>query len=292
MKRITASFLLLCTVFLLCACPGGGPVTPPVGEVCPDCGKEPCECPEPKPPVGGVTVSPEDADYTLVFGAGAAIDEAGDTIFDRSPILSQRTYDAAAAVSLHIARFFSQVTFDGGVYASSGLAATPLSQTKDAVYGGSLLTALIFDRGLEITACEDIVFRNVIIAGDITIKSSKSILFENVQFDGRVTVSADSEDVAFNACRLSSLNNAGTDTFLVGCAVPFSGVGVANTGDGLYVENCRFEGTGTAISSTGDGLEVRTCTVKTDESGIGLHKRVAGVVVRSAKRDGWRENDE
>ena len=269
MKRITASFLLLCTVFLLCACPGGGPVTPPVGEVCPDCGKEPCECPDPKPPVGGVTLSPEDADYTLVFGAGAAIDEAGDTIFDRSPILSQRTYDAAAAISLHIARFFSQVTFDGGVYASSGLAATPLSQTKDAVYGGSLLTALIFDRGLEITACEDIVFRNVIIAGDITIKSSKSILFENVQFDGRVTVSADSEDVAFNACRLSSLNNAGTDTFLVGCAVPFSGVGVANTGDGLYVENCRFEGTGTAISSTGDGLEVRTCTVKTDESGIG-----------------------
>ena len=51
MKRSLAILLLLCTLFALCACPGGGPVTPPDGPggndgKCPTCGKDPCECPE------------------------------------------------------------------------------------------------------------------------------------------------------------------------------------------------------------------------------------------------------
>ncbi|MBQ8174186.1 MAG: hypothetical protein IJ009_02160, partial [Clostridia bacterium] len=96
MRRVLALLLLLCTLFLLCACPGGGPVEPPVGgdvcdicgkdpcecptgEVCPDCGKNPCECPE-KPAGNGVTVTPDEADYSIVFGAGATIDGTGDSL--------------------------------------------------------------------------------------------------------------------------------------------------------------------------------------------------------------------
>ena len=52
MKRLLAVLLLACTLFTLCACPGGGPTEPPVtppgggdGEKCPTCGKDPCECP-------------------------------------------------------------------------------------------------------------------------------------------------------------------------------------------------------------------------------------------------------
>ncbi|MBQ8174030.1 MAG: hypothetical protein IJ009_01365 [Clostridia bacterium] len=57
MKRLIAILMLACTLFMLCACPGDGPVEPPVGgDVCDVCGKNPCECPDdtdPKCPTCG-----------------------------------------------------------------------------------------------------------------------------------------------------------------------------------------------------------------------------------------------
>lgn len=41
MKRLLAALLLGCTLFTLCACPGG---TPSGDGKCPTCGKDPCEC--------------------------------------------------------------------------------------------------------------------------------------------------------------------------------------------------------------------------------------------------------
>ena len=320
LKRILSLVLLMATGLALCACPGGGPVTPPAGEVCPDCGKEPCECPVGTPcpdcgkdpcecPVGtpcpdcgkdpcecpeedenGVTVSPSKADLSIVFSEGATLAGTGDRLASDAPVLTKKTYDAAAAVPLHISRFFSQIVYDGGVYASEGLAATPLADKSSKTYGGGTLTTMVFDLGLEISGCTNVVFRNLIIVGDVTLKNCHDVYFENVQFDGRVTVGADCAGVEFDTCRLTSLENAGSATLLVGSAVAFEGLGIDNRGKGLYVENCRLEGTGTAISSTGDALEVRRCTLLTDQDGIGVEIRdcqnslVALCVIRGAQK--------
>lgn len=291
MKRISTFFLILCTIFLLCACPGGNPVEPPATDSCPVCGKEPCECPTDETcPVCGQYPCQCNIDPQIVYGEGAAIAGAGDSIFDRSPVWENRTYDPSAAVSLHIARFFTQVSFDGGVYSSTGAVATPLSDTANKTYGGSLLTTLIFENGLEISSCDKLSFRNLIIVGDVTIKGGSNLTFENVQFNGRITVDAASSNTVFNACRFSSLTNAGNNTFAVNSFIPFSGVGIESSGNGLYVENCRMEGTGTAILSTGDEPEVRSCTLKTDKDGAGVDIRggknalVALSVIRGAQK--------
>ena len=90
-KRILSLILLMTTGLALCACPGGAPVEPPVGN-CPSCGKNPCECPtgnpcpdcgndpctckpaDPSQPIGkDVTVTPDKADLSIVFGDGAAV---------------------------------------------------------------------------------------------------------------------------------------------------------------------------------------------------------------------------
>lgn len=284
MKRLIAILLLLCTVLLLCACPGGSPVEPPVGGPCADCGNDPCTCPTSGPcavcgqqvcicnpagpSAGGVTVPMDKADFSISFGAGAALDGTGDSIPDRSPILSEKTYDEAAAIELPAARFFRQIEFNGSVYRATNDVIVPLAETTDKTYDGRG-TVMILPLGILIEDCQSLTFKNLTIVGDVTIASS-DIIFENVHFTGKVTVDGDAKNVLFNSCRLTALANDGQSTAVINSCVAFTGVGIANTGKNLYIQNCRLTGTGTAISSTGAGLDVRTSTVETSADGIGV----------------------
>ncbi len=127
MKRIAAILLLLCMVFLLCACPDGDPTPTPGGdEKCPTCGKDPCECPGgtcpdcgknpcecTKPSTGNdATVLPDDTDHSVIFGAGAALDETGDSIADRSFVMTEKTYDESSAISKFATRFFAKKCYN------------------------------------------------------------------------------------------------------------------------------------------------------------------------------------
>ncbi len=268
MKRIAAILLLLCMVFLLCACPGGGPVTPPSD--CTYCGGEGCDKCNPKPPAEGITVSPEDADYSIVFGAGAALDETGDSIADRSFVMTERTYDESSAISKFATRFFNQISFDGKVYKADGSAAAPLKSNNETFGHASKLTVLILPNGMTVSDSTSITLKNLIIVGDVTVESGNGVIFENVQFHGKITVEGDAKDTVFHSCRFSSMENKGEDTFVINSYIPFTGLGIESSGTGLYISNCRFEGTGTAISSSGDELEMRLCTVKADKDGIGV----------------------
>ena len=287
-KRILSLILLMTTGLALCACPGGAPVEPPVGN-CPNCGKNPCECPTGKPcpdcgndpctckpadpsqPIGkDVTVTPDKADFSIVFGDGAAVTGAGDSLAGNAPCLSLKPYSEDGAVAKPAARFFAQIDFNGKTYKASGTGIAPLKSASDKTYGDSKTTVLILPNGAEFSENNNLTFENLIIVGDLTISSGDGYLFKNVQFVGRVTVGKNAKNVAFDGCRFSSLENAGTDTFLINSYVGFAGTGVLNSGAGLYVQNCRFEGTGTAISSTGDALEVRNSSISTSEDGIGV----------------------
>ena len=274
MKRFLSALMLLCMTFLLCACPGGSPVEPPVstpctvcgndpctcekpgGDPCPTCGKDPCECPPPA--------------LDITFGEGDAMAGTGDSLAEDAFCLTEHTYDEAGATPKPAARFFAQVNFDGKVYKASGDAACPLKSTKDKVYGSGKLTVLILPNGAELSLNEDLTFENLVIVGDVTVASGKDYLFKNVQFVGNVTVGADAQNVAFEGCRLTKLENAGTDTFLIDSCVSFAGVGIESSGAGLYIRGTRLEGTGTAISTTGADFELRNSTVKTDKDGIGV----------------------
>ena len=277
MKKILSILLILCTLFILCACPGGGPEDPPVGNECPDCGKNPCECPDNTcPDCGKNPCECPPPDTTVVFGEGKEIEGTGDSLATDADVLTEKTYDESSAKQKPAARFFAQVDFDGGVYAASGTATSPLKNANDKVYGGNKLTVLILkDAGAEIAESKNITLKNLIIVGDMVIESGDGIIFENVQFNGKLTVKQDAEGVVFNGCRFSSLDNAGTDTTVINSYIPFTGVGITDSGVGLSVQNCRLEGTGTAISSTGAELDVRLSTVKTDKDGIGVEMRGA-----------------
>ena len=310
MKRVLALLLLICTVFILCACPGGGPVEPPVGgddpcdvcgknpcecptgNPCPDCGKDPCECPDGPDAGNGVTVPIGSADLSILFDAAAAVGGVGDSLAANAPCLTEKTYEEAGAIAKPAARFFAQVGFDGKTYKASGTATAPLKGAEGDTYGhASKITVLILPNGADISECQNITLKNLVIVGDVTVKSGDGVIFENVQFVGKLTVGEDAKNTVFNGCRIASLENAGEDTFVLNSYVPFAGVGIANSGEGLYVQNSRLEGTGTAISSTGYELEVRSSTVKTDKDGIGVEiKDSANALVALSLIDGAQKS--
>ena len=138
LKRILSLILLATTGLALCACPGGAPVTPPPSNPCPNCGKDPCECPEEseKCPTCGQYPCQCEIDETVVYGDGATMAGTGDKISDRSPILNQAEYDESTAIELPAARFFRQIAFDGKVYRATNDVPVPLADTDDKVYTG------------------------------------------------------------------------------------------------------------------------------------------------------------
>ena len=282
MKRILALLMLLATVFLLCACPGGSPVEPPVTNPCPDCGKSPCECEKDPPqencPVCGMYPCQCDIDENIVYGDGAAMAGTGDTLQADAPALSQRPYDEGSATDKSGADLFRQEFFGNGVIRVTDTSAYTLKNQKNKTYGGVAGTAVLIPAGLTLANNEQITIKNAVIVGDLEISSGKQLVFENVQFVGSITIKNRASDVVFKDCRLSSLNSAAENLSLINCFVSYNGVGVTSEGNGLYVKNCRFEGTGTALSSAAADAEIRNVTVKGDENGIGIEVKGAEAV--------------
>ena len=274
MKRMMALLLLACTVFILCACPGGGPVDPPVGgDVCDVCGKNPCECEQDPgggdPPVGPGTVDPGEVDLNTVFGDGNKMDGAGDSLASDAAVLTEKTYDEASAVEKAAGDIFRLEFLGSGVIRATGTSAATLQKQQGKTYAGSNVV-LILPKGLGLANNESVTLKNAVIVGDVEIASGSDILFENVQFHGKVTIKNRAEGVVFKSCRVRAIESAAKNLTLVDSYVGFEAVGIESTGDGLYVKNCRLEGTGTAIRSSGADAEIRLCTIKADKDGIGV----------------------
>ena len=276
MKRTMALLLLLCTVFLLCACPGGGPTEPPVGgDVCPDCGKDPCECPEKPGP--GPEVTPCEVcgkypceceiDLNEEFGEGSAIAGAGDSLTEGADALTEKTYDEAGATDKAANQIFRQEFLGNGVIRADG-AVTVKNQQNKAFSGVDLV--LIVESGLGLANSTSLTIKNAVIVGDVEIASGDGIVFENVQFNGKVTVKNRADGVVFKGCRIREIDSAAKNLTVVDSYVGFTGVGITSTGDGLYIKNSRFEGTGTAILSSGADAEIRACSITSDKDGVGV----------------------
>ena len=282
-KRILALLMLLTTVFLLCACPGGSPVEPPVSNPCADCGKDPCECEKEPPapsncPICGQYPCQCDIDASIVYGDGAALAGTGDALDADAPALSARPYNEAEAADKSGADLFRQEFFGNGVIRVTDTAAYTLKNQQNKSFGGVTGTAVLIPAGLILANNEKITIKNAVIVGDLEISSGKQLVFENVQFVGSVTIKNRADGVVFKDCRLTSLTSAAENLSLINCYVAYNGVGVTSTGEGLYIKNCRFEGTGTAISSAAANAEIRNVTVKGNEDGVGVEVKGAEAV--------------
>ena len=306
--------LLVGCMLFLCACPGGGggdtTCTHSFGDdgVCTLCGEiKPCEhtygtdgictkcgnsCAHSfKDGVCSKCGAPQ-PDDNIVYGEGAVIENAGDSIAADAAVLTPVTYKAEPDVEQAGAILFRSFKGDGKTWRATGDKPATLSKIENKTYGGNS-TVLILDAGMKVDGGSGITFRDMIIVGDVQIVGASSVTFENVQIFGNVTVEKDCSDVVFLSCRLdgaTALTNKGAKLGVKGCFVKFTEAGILDSGNGTIVLDNRFEGNGTAIKSaaTSASYTYNTVTVNAEGIGVAMEKGttncVAGMnVIRGAQ---------
>ena len=313
--RALLALLLLGTMLLLCACPGGGGDTTcahTFGEdgVCTKCGEiKPCEhtygtdgvctkcgdtcthtfkdgvcttCGAPKP------------DENIVYGEGTAIEGAGDKLAADAPALTPVTYDEASATEVAGAIFFRQAKFGNGAVSTvkdGGAVTLGANNATDKTYENAVL---IFPAGLTIDGASGLTFKGVTFVGDVAVAGGTDVVFDSCRFVGGVTLSSKVSDVVFSACRLTGadtlVETKGTNITFLDCYAESRVAAIVDSGAGLYVQNCRFAGAGVAVSTTGIDAAVKYNSITLGETDTGIavgnkaHNFIAAMnVIRGAQ---------
>ena len=274
--RMLSVLLLGALTFLLCACPGGGPIEPPApcthnyaDGKCTLCGAD-----DPNASEGGVTPPPGGED--MIFGEGNKIEGAGDALAADAAVLAPASYDESAATTVPAGNFTRgalKKMSATAVYRADGATNVLGTNAQNATYDGQGGTILLPD-GLFISEADRLTFKNMTIVGDLTV-AGKNVVFEGCKIIGTVTVKKSAQGVAFNNCRAEGgFSIAGDDVSILNCYVKFAENGVNATGNSLTVQNCRFEGTGTAVTVSGEDCAVKysTLTLSEQDTGIAFEK--------------------
>lgn len=290
-SALLCALLAGCMLFL-CACPST--VTPPDGcehaygddGICTKCGDiKPCE--HTFNAVGvctkcGNTCShsfendvctkcgaPKPVD-NIVYGEGATIENAGDSLASDAAVFTPVTYDESTAASSPAAIFFRSFKADGKVYRATGDKPATLSDGTNKTYGGKN-TVILLDAGMKVDGGNNIVFRDMVIVGNVELVGVTGATFENVQIKGNVTVAKGCSDVVFLSCRIEGgITNKGANVGVKDCYIKFTETGLADSGKGTVVLDTRFEGNGTAIKTTATGSSYTYNTIQVNAEGVGV----------------------
>lgn len=245
--RSLLCLLLLSSLLLLTACPSGEPPVPDPG------------------PGGGENNEQEDPN--VIYGNGNALNGAGDSLPADAAVLSAPDYDAAVAQDVPAGNFLRVVSTAfaaGKVFRATGNSRVRVTgQAEGKEYDG-YGSVLIAEQGVEFSGNTDLTFKNMVIVGQVTVKSGAGLTFENVTVVGGVTVESDATDVAFLSCRLTgetTLTTAGQDVTVLSSYIGYTACGVKDSGVGLTVQNSRIEGSGTAVATAGTDVAVKYNTV-------------------------------
>ena len=271
--RLLSLLLLGALTFLLCACPGGGPIEPPApctheyaDGKCTLCGAD-----DPNAGTGGVTPPPGGED--MIFGEGNEIEGAGDTLAASGAVFTPASYDeskASNAAAGNFVRGALKKMSPVAVYRAEGGEAKVMgANAQNVTYDGQGGAILVPD-GILFSDASKLTVKNMTIVGNITVEG-KEVIFEACKIIGTVTVKKSSSNVVFNDCRVEGdFTVAGNEVTILNSYISFAGNGVSATGNGLTVQNCRLEGTGTAVTISGEDCAVKYSTLTLSEQDTGI----------------------
>ena len=151
----------------------------------------------------------------------------------------------------------------------------PLVLTSNTKYYGNL-AAIIAEGGIVIKDAENIVIKELIVKGNITVESSKSITFFKLDLKGGeigVTVDDKSDAIAFKSSKIYATDTAvKTDapTTFYQCYVS-ADKGIMGTADNSIVQDCKIEAKSLGVALSGGYITVKSCEISADASGFGVH---------------------
>ena len=228
---------------------------------------------------GSETESAGLPDNNTVYANGDAIAEAGIDWEEGFFANVRHDVDESAAVEISASQLLEKMQVrdgegalrDGEVYR---VKETLALEGGKKYYGNG--AAIIAEGGVTVKDAVDVVVKDVVILGALTVENSADLIFYKVDItadDTAVTIDAQSSDIAFKTCRIRG-GSAAVKSYADGLTVYRSYVyarrGMTLVGDGVLVQDCKIFASVNAVYVSGSDCIVRENTVTAVSSGAGV----------------------
>ena len=230
-----------------------------------------------------------------LFGDGEDISEAGIAWDKDAFALFEYTVDESRATEVSASELAEILKSESASKDDVFKVTEPLVLESGFDYGGNF-ASIIATEGVIIKDCNDIVVRELVIKGDVTIENSNEIVLFNVDIQGgdtALTVDRDSFKISIKSCKISATELCaridGT-TVTVFETELLANKGIVATGDEVAVHGCYFINPKGAFLSEGSSCIIRNSTVECDRESVAIEFKEGSVnglialnVIRSAQ---------
>ena len=210
------------------------------------------------------------------YGNGEEIKNAGVVWDEEAFALTNNPIDESAAITKTAAEMLAllvdkEALNQGEVYRVT----EPLVLSSNTKYYGNL-AAIIAEGGIVIENAEEIVIKELVVKGNITVKNSKGITFFKLDLissaDG-VKVDSASSDVAFKSCKINAAGTAivsdADDTIVSACYI-VADKGIISTGNNFALQSSQIDAVSLGVSSNGEYCTVKGNTITAGWNGVGV----------------------
>ena len=212
----------------------------------------------------------------ITYENGKEIDGAGYEWDEEAFVLTENTVNEADAKKISADALKSlllemDTERRGEVY----LLDEPLYLDADTKYYGNL-AAVIATKGIFIDNVENVVIKELIVIGDISVKGSHKITFFKLDAKGgdvAVSVDSDSSGIAFKQCKIHADGTAiksDADATTVYLSHLIADQGIVATGDGLGMQETRIDARSLGLSACGAYSVIRENLISASGNGVGV----------------------
>ena len=211
-----------------------------------------------------------------IFPNGDTVKDAGTQWDEEVFALSENTIDESKAVNKTAAEMLEllgnkDALKEGEVYRVT----EPLVLQSGNKYYGNLCS-IIADGGIVIKDVQDVVVKEIIVKGEVTVENSKSVTFFKLDIKGGsvgLLIDENSSDVALKNCKIYATDIAvksAADTVSVYRNYLEAKSGLVSTGNDLAIQDSHIVATDLGISSNGQYCTVRGNDIDVAQDGIGV----------------------
>ncbi|MBP3376151.1 MAG: right-handed parallel beta-helix repeat-containing protein [Clostridia bacterium] len=213
---------------------------------------------------------------SIVYENGKEITQAGYSWDEDAFVLIDHTFDQSKAKDVTAEELKSLLSDrdaerDGEVYRL----VEPLRLDPDTKYYGNSAT-IIATKGVIIENADNVVLKEIILQGDITVTSSSNVTFFKLDVKGgdvAVKIDEKSSDIFFKQCSISASGTAissSANHTTVHLSKLIAESGIISTADDLAVQDSHIVAVSLGISSSGKYGVIRENTLELASLGVGV----------------------
>ncbi len=211
----------------------------------------------------------------VIYGNGGDVNESGNKFELGEFPLTDREVDESGAVTKSAAELLAMLEGKTAVHGKAYRVTEPLVLSSDKSYYGNLCH-IIAEGGIVIDGVDNVVLKELVIKGYVTIKNSTNVTLYNVDLDASgvaVDIDSTSSDIKIDSsvitADVTAISSQADNVTVYGSYISANN-GLISGGNGLAVQNNKIVAKNVGISATGEYCIVKNNTVEMPKSGEGI----------------------